>query len=337
MLPASSIASTAASLPASAPTSSPSPGSAATVAPLRQSLAPNGAGTGLFTTRSFMPGEVVLHIAEPLVAVPDEKHIRECCSGCLKWKPGDKEGGNGDGGRQLKYPDPEEQEERLMKCTGCNIVRYCGKTCQKYDWRRAHRHECPVFAKLQPRVLPASVRACIRLLLLRKYGELKGESGNTVWRGILRLRGHEEGHVESEKKREMIPLMAKAAQTYSGTAESEELVRGLYCKTLVNTFSIAAPNGTETIGNLFDPYAALFNHSCEPNCTLEFSGKEVFVVALRDVKEGEEARIAYVDVEGVDVEKRRKELAERWFFDCECGRCKTEMRKKGGGGGGWGA
>ena len=87
----------------------------------------------------------------------------------------------------------------------------------------------------------------------------------------------------------------------------------------------------EAMGNLFDPMAARFNHSCEPNCALRFIGSQVEVVALRDLKEGEEAKLAYVDVagEGRDaMRERRRELMENWYFDCQCERC---MREVGGG------
>ena len=130
----------------------------------------------------------------------------------------------------------------------------------------------------------------------------------------------------------MLPVMAAAAQHYSSSSSSSsstlpsELILSIYCRTLVNSFSITTPTTpVEILGTLFDPLLSLFNHSCTPSCLLEFRGREVLVYALREISEGEEATIAYVDVESAGVGERRRELKERWFFDCMCGRCKMEM------------
>lgn len=104
----------------------------------------------------------------------------------------------------------------------------------------------------------------------------------------------------------------------------------------MNSFSITTPQNPgatasdeEVIGNLFDPRAAHFNHSCEPNCVMEFVGKEMVAYTVRDLEEGEEATVSYVDVEGVEVAQRTRELKERWFFECACGRCLRELGRLG--------
>lgn len=111
-------------------------------------------------------------------------------------------------------------------------------------------------------------------------------------------------------------------------------------QTLVNSFSITTPktpgaaaSDEEVIGNLLDPTAALFNHSCEPNCVMEFVGREMVAYTARDLKEGEEATVSYADVEGVDVAQRMMELKERWFFECACVRCLRELGSLGSLGG----
>jgi len=62
---------------------------------------------------------------------------------------------------------------------------------------------------------------------------------------------------------------------------------------------------------------------------MEFDGRGVLVYAVKEMAVGEEATIAYVDVEGVRGEERRRELRERWFFECGCGSCKREMGRGG--------
>jgi hypothetical protein len=36
----------------------------------------------------------------------------------------------------------------LQVCTGCKMARYCSKSCQRAHWRRNHRAQCPVVAKM---------------------------------------------------------------------------------------------------------------------------------------------------------------------------------------------
>jgi hypothetical protein len=48
------------------------------------------------------------------------------------------------------------------------------------------------------------------------------------------------------------------------------------------------------------------------------------VTAVRDVNTGDEITVSYVDT-GMDVEARRKELRETWFFECKCEKCKVEL------------
>ena len=68
------------------------------------------------------------------------------------------------------------------------------------------------------------------------------------------------------------------------------------------------------------PYAALINHSCESNSVVGFDGDELFVKAVRPIKGGEQVFISYIDASnpyGV----RRRELLERYYFDCQCSKC----------------
>ena len=38
--------------------------------------------------------------------------------------------------------------EKLVQCTACRQVRYCGKQCQTAHWRAAHQAQCKQFRKL---------------------------------------------------------------------------------------------------------------------------------------------------------------------------------------------
>lgn len=70
-----------------------------------------------------------------------------------------------------------------------------------------------------------------------------------------------------------------------------------------------------------------FNHSCDPNAYVSYTGThEIAVVAKRDISPGEEVTITYIPdlflvVE--DASARRKRLAQ-YYFVCECARCVAE-------------
>lgn len=76
------------------------------------------------------------------------------------------------------------------------------------------------------------------------------------------------------------------------------------------------------------PLTARCNHSCEPNAEVknqEFVDCHIDVVALRDLKVGEELLISYIPV-GTGVGKRstvqrRRELQTKYLFSCDSSRC----------------
>lgn len=52
----------------------------------------------------------------------------------------------------------------------------------------------------------------------------------------------------------------------------------------------------------------------------------ISIVALRDIKKGEEITINYLDFENVPVTERRKLLKQKYLFDCTCERCLKELQ-----------
>lgn len=70
------------------------------------------------------------------------------------------------------------------------------------------------------------------------------------------------------------------------------------------------------------------NHSCEPNClaTFPFSNHTLVLVASKDLLEGEELFISYLDECALSRSRhsRRKILQENYLFICQCSRCQNE-------------
>lgn len=106
------------------------------------------------------------------------------------------------------------------------LTRY-PQECQARSWKSVHRHECALFARLHPNILPNNVRAIVQLLLLRKASKLPlGE-----WHDFMRLESHlEEWESRGGQNWENICLMARGAKEYSGTDLDEQTLREIFGK-----------------------------------------------------------------------------------------------------------
>lgn len=95
-----------------------------------------------------------------------------------------------------------------------------------------------------------------------------------------------------------------------------------------NAYGVSDPSGTRMQGNVgfgLFPFAAMLNHSCEPNCaftgaSLGLGGAALTIRANRPIARGEELTFGYIDLYQ-DVVARRKELESTKYFVCECERC----------------
>ncbi|DAZ94478.1 TPA: hypothetical protein N0F65_003412, partial [Lagenidium giganteum] len=83
-------------------------------------------------------------------------------------------------------------------------------------------------------------------------------------------------------------------------------------------------NGFQGVeGTALFPIICTMNHSCDPNCTALYTKDgDAHVVAVRDIKRGEELCICYIDIDQ-DVAKREEHLRE-YQFKCFCARCAEE-------------
>ena len=70
------------------------------------------------------------------------------------------------------------------------------------------------------------------------------------------------------------------------------------------------------------------NHDCAPNArsVIEADGS-VQIQSLKEIKDGEEVTISYVDPK-LPYEERRKTLLKHYGFECRCARCLNEQRSE---------
>lgn len=91
----------------------------------------------------------------------------------------------------------------------------------------------------------------------------------------------------------------------------------------MNTFNLVAYDFT-SIGLYLDPYSSLMNHSCDYNAIVVFDGDRMAVKAVRPIAQDEQVFVSYIDTTYC-VTTRRRQLKQRYFFDCECAKCTREL------------
>ena len=87
-------------------------------------------------------------------------------------------------------------------------------------------------------------------------------------------------------------------------------------------YSVAKLN-TSSCGQGIYAVGCLFNHSCKPNLQVMYAESDdetLYVTALRDIEEGEELCISYID-ENMHYYERHQQLFEHYLFTCTCEKC----------------
>ncbi|KAJ6735776.1 HISTONE-LYSINE N-METHYLTRANSFERASE ASHR1 [Salix viminalis] len=251
-------------------------------------------GRCLLTTKNFYPGEVILR-QEPYVCVPNNTVSR--CDGCFA-------------------------SESLKKCSACQVVWYCGSTCQKSEWK-LHRLECIALSRLEKekrKAVTPSIRLMVRLYLRRKLQNEMfipasvTDSCNFVEALVSHLKDLDE---------KQLVLYAQMASLVHLILQWPEI----NLKEIAENFSKLACNAhticdceLRPLGTGLYPIVSIINHSCLPNAVLIFEGKSSVVRAVEHIPEGAEVSIAYIDIAGSTM-TRQKTLKEQYFFTCTCPRC----------------
>lgn len=117
-------------------------------------------------------------------------------------------------------------------------------------------------------------------------------------------------------------IMAERALIHLGYPldYSKDFVTQLASAILTNSLTLVAPS-CDPLGLVFDPFACLANHSCEPNAYVTMNGPELSFRALNDISKDQEILVSYIDsTEAHTI--RRAQLAKRYYFICKCAKCK---------------
>ncbi|KAG9240170.1 hypothetical protein BJ878DRAFT_579253 [Calycina marina] len=256
-----------------------------------------GAGRGLF---------VKDHVAAHELVVDESENLSKTCDYCL-----DTLEVMSDGTRlQTSLKDLEH-----LCCTGCDTLYYCydkndRKLCQSRAWREYHRYECKMFAMIRnyekksqatiSMLGDADVRSVIRLVCL--YYEHKINDDD--WEILMGLHMAADRAKGFDSHKDMISRhvfnIAKELDLSSGPDHdlSKKDLQDLYMKLQQNHLDLSVPflktvadpttYMMATRGICIDTFASMMNHACEPNVLWQHDGRQLRVIALRDIAAGEE-------------------------------------------------
>uniref|UniRef100_A0A1B0CCT8 MYND-type domain-containing protein n=2 Tax=Lutzomyia longipalpis TaxID=7200 RepID=A0A1B0CCT8_LUTLO len=173
---------------------------------------------------------------------------------------------------------------KVLKCSGCEYVYYCNRTCQTEAWN-LHKIECPYLKKITPRIVPDAARILARIILkLQQGGDLeKGYYTKLCYRKFRDLMSHYHEIRNDPKRLEHLESLSMVLRDLLG----EKLV----------------PNFTELQG-------------------IYGRGTTLFVRALTDLPalDWSQIFISYVDLMQTPAD-RRAELKANYYFLCTCSRC----------------
>ncbi|KAJ8773353.1 hypothetical protein K2173_028530 [Erythroxylum novogranatense] len=253
-------------------------------------------GRSLRTTKDFNPGDVILS-QEPYVCAPKNSNAEWRCDGCFA-------------------------STNLKKCSGCQVVWYCGSSCQKLEWK-LHRLECGALAKLEKdkrKSVTPSIRLMIKLFLRKKLQTDKiiptTATDNYSLVEVL------VSHMKEIDEKQLV-LYAQMANLVSWILQLSDV----NIKEIAENFSKLACNAhticdseLRPLGTGVYPVISIINHSCLPNAILIFEGRSAVVRAIQPIPKGDEVTITYIETAASTV-TRQKALKEQYFFVCTCPRC----------------
>ncbi|KAM6220010.1 histone-lysine N-methyltransferase SMYD3 isoform 3-T3 [Rhynchocyon petersi] len=179
-------------------------------------------------------------------------------------------------------------KEKLLRCSQCQVAKYCSAKCQKEAWPD-HKRECRCLKGCRPRYPPDSVRLLGRVVF--KFMEEKPTESEKLYTfydlesNINKL---------TEDKKEGLRQLAMTFQHFmkEEMQDASQLppafdIFEAFAKVICNSFTICNAEMQEVGVGLY-PSMSLLNHSCDPNCSIVFNGPHLLLRAVRDIEVGEE-------------------------------------------------
>lgn len=282
-------------------------------------------------TKDTSPGDVVCR-APAYAATVCEEWKRRVCAACFTIA-----------------------DARLSQsCPKCDQCYYCDERCQERH-KLSHSRVCPAlqgFAQLKR--TDKETMAVLRLLLEVLAIEHTTSGGTSTFDALQ----HHPAQFNTSKEvtewskccacfRELCEACAWCPWTSTeGQGETppppptDEELHALTSRIDCNCFGVFRPGcgdgrarmsmgrNVDLLGRGLYLEAALFNHSCAPNCFVSAGALSLEVIADETVSAGDELCISYCDIQQ-PLAQRQKMLHRAYHFECSCDRCTSEAAPHG--------
>ncbi|KAF7299584.1 hypothetical protein HMN09_00963700 [Mycena chlorophos] len=204
---------------------------------------------------------------------------------------------------------------KLLRCSGCAEYFYCGAKCQTLQWP-VHKRLCKRLSKygastaVQALAEHEKLEALLLSHLIARL-DVDSQDSEELLQSMLSLLP---GPVEPP----LLPII------YASARFAAPEVQNIYARFGNNNFALHSHLTTFGHG-VFPEASRYFNHSCLPNAAAKYrlvQGQRPMmeVVALREIEEGEEVCLPYVDPALLQTKKQIFQLT--YGFECLCDSCR---------------
>jgi hypothetical protein len=105
---------------------------------------------------ALLPPTSPMHLAEWELGLLGLSEEQQGCfhAGCTRSMPPGAAAALGKAIKDSDQPSSDGetiQSKPLQLCSGCKLVRYCGRECQMAAWRAVHKHTCKLYTAAQKR------------------------------------------------------------------------------------------------------------------------------------------------------------------------------------------
>ncbi|KAJ3673831.1 hypothetical protein LUZ60_005823 [Juncus effusus] len=269
----------------------------------------DAAGRGVFASRPIAAGERI-HSATPVVSHPSLSLLHQVCYGCLRRK-NENNGADSDSDKDYFCSDECREKSKAF----CEVEK-------KADWSSFNEY-CRINGLKYP--LMVKRLACMVISKSLSSDCLDILQPAFLHQNILQKMKDEFDLLKQTFKK------AKFADEQM-TFLSKEWYVNMLARIRINAFRIELIGGSYediytligddvAVGNAVYLVPSFYNHDCDPNTHIVWiDNSDAKLKALRDIEEGEELRICYIDA-SMEKEARQKILLEGFGFQCNCSRC----------------
>ncbi|XP_034841219.1 histone-lysine N-methyltransferase SMYD3 [Maniola hyperantus] len=217
---------------------------------------------------------------------------------------------------------------KVLKCSACQFVHYCGKNCQRDAWVD-HKWECANLKRVSPKVIPDAARMMAKIInrIQRSDGGThKAYYTATSFRRWKDLMSHYTDLKTDKKRMDHFTSLCGVLYEFLKDISMPNTVElmGLYGRMIINSFTILDID-MNSIGTGIYLASSIIDHSCNPNAVATFDGKTINIRVIKGMPclDWKKIRISYIDLMKTPWE-RQSELQRSYYFLCACDRCMDE-------------